>query len=79
MTTDESNHFSVESVEPMSDRPHAREVARERITDYRARQSTQYLTQAMIDGQGSRETVLYTRRAVKFHRVSLFRKIRNWF
>ncbi len=67
------------SSQPMSDVPSARELAREAIATYRSQkvlvegqyctlpdgEPPPYLTQADIDGKGSRDTAEYTRRAVR--------------
>lgn len=85
-------NFELLSSEPMSDRPHPREVARAAIAAHRAMGTTlgyeslrnayqpskpRALTQSDIDGTGSRGTLEYTRRAVKGHHASLLRKILN--
>lgn len=83
----------IESITPMSDTPHPRILAREAISSYYGVVHTAdavaengaplfiapHLTQAMIDGSGSRDTVGYTRRAVRGHHASLLRKILNFF
>lgn len=80
------NDDYVESVAPMSDRPHPRALAREAI----ARRAYHFrdfgllpplpkrLTQADIDGTGNRSTVDYTRRAVRGHHASLLRRLLNF-
>lgn len=74
----------VESVTPMSDRPHPRTVAREAAQGYRAMRNMfqpdiRRLSQSDIDGIGERSTVSFTRRATKYHRASLLRRLRNLF
>lgn len=79
------------SVVPLSDSLHAREIARETVANYRAMSAARLLanlyqtlrpralSQADIDRVEIRTTVNYTRRAVKWHRVSLLRRFLNLF
>lgn len=79
-----NNQDEVTSVEPLCDRPHPRTVAREAVQRYQAMRNmfqpeARRLSQSDIDGIGERSTVNFTRRATKFHRASLLRRIRNLF
>lgn len=82
------NDDYVESVEPLCDRPHPRELAHNAVLLYRQTKAlrdeicgpkpSSYLTQADIDGTGNRSTVEYTRRAVRGHHASLLRRLLNF-
>lgn len=82
---------TVESVSPMSDYPHPRELAKAALEQYHRCKALRdeicgpetlrprALTQADIDHVENRTTVDYTRRSIRYHRVSLLRKFLNLF
>lgn len=69
----------VESVTPMSDEaPRLCIWAHDTVAEYRSRKSQpQQMTQADIDGHGSRSTADYTRRAIRGYHASLLRRLLN--
>ncbi len=66
----------VESITVMSDYTHPRQLAA--IAAYRERQQPPHLTQAMIDSNSDRSSAAFSRRAIRFHRVTLLGRIWRW-
>ena len=60
----------VESVEPMTDYVHPRQLAAQAVTSYQRKQLARMMTQSDIDGRDNGLRVDYSRRAVVFHRVT---------